>query len=154
MRGLILAMSVSGVLLAPVTLASLFWTGENTSSGHSVAGGRVVFGISVGQRNELAVVNADGSGTVSVLPTPRSTADFSTPAWSSDGRTIAYYGGGEGSVWTINGDGTHPHRIAVWRNLTAAISAARASPGHPTVTVWPTPVRTDSTWSVPMEPAS
>jgi hypothetical protein len=114
--GLVLAVSVGILLLATVSAASAFQPHRNASSGGAGLRGRIVFSLSVRQRNELAVVNADGSGGLSLLRTPRATADFSSPSWSPDGKTIAYYGGGAGSVWTVNGDGTHPHQIAVWSN--------------------------------------
>jgi Tol biopolymer transport system component len=50
----------------------------------------------------LSVVNADGSGKQRLT-----SAGYSTPAWSPDGRKIAF-GAGKSNVWVMNADGSEP----------------------------------------------
>ena len=55
----------------------------------------------------LSVMNADGSGRHRL--SPRGTLDRDAPAWSPDGRTIAFIDGDD--IWTINTDGSRARRI-------------------------------------------
>jgi len=43
------------------------------------------------------------------------------PAWSPDGRSIAYTSGGD--LWVMNGDGTHPRRILESSRLRTVLGA-------------------------------
>ena len=53
---------------------------------------------------EFYVVNADGTGKQKLT-----SAQYSTPAWSSDGRRIAYGAGDD--VWVVNADGSEPRKL-------------------------------------------
>ena len=55
----------------------------------------------------LYVVNADGSGKRRLTPT----AWIATPAWSPDGRKIAFVGHGLGNVYVMNADGSGQRRL-------------------------------------------
>src|SRR5437762_3816393 len=69
--------------------------------------GKIVYARQDGERVLLHVMNADGTGDAVV---PGQTATFNLlPAWSPDGKRIAFMGGGkqEGAhVFLINADGT------------------------------------------------
>jgi Tol biopolymer transport system component len=78
----------------------VFWS----SSDHCTAG--------PGQGNyELYVINVDGSG----LKRLGTTANSGAPAWSPDGKSIAFscdgYGGVGFEICVMNADGTNAHRI-------------------------------------------
>lgn len=55
----------------------------------------------------LSLMNADGSGKHRL--SPKGTLDRDPPAWSPDGRTIAFIDGED--IWTIRNDGSHARRI-------------------------------------------
>ena len=77
------------------------------------------------------VVNADGSGKQKLTP-----ARYSTPAWSPDGRKIAF--GAGSNVWVMNADGSEPLNLTPNRGRTAILS------GRPTVGGSPSCVTTTS----------
>jgi hypothetical protein len=68
-------------------------------------------------------MNADGSGRLLLTPN----AATVTPAWSPDGRRIAF-SGGEGSIWVVNVDGSGERRRLVRSRAQAA--ARRRPPMH------------------------
>jgi dipeptidyl aminopeptidase/acylaminoacyl peptidase len=60
-------------------------------------------------RAEIATVRTDGSG-VAVLT--RNAVSEGTPAWSPDGRRIAFYRPGRrGQVWLMDANGSHQHQL-------------------------------------------
>ena len=73
--------------------------------------GLIVFASDRGGQSDLWVMPADGSSPVNVT-NDRAKDDF--PAWSADGRRIAWTKGGpgpEGEIWVMDADGWNAHRV-------------------------------------------
>lgn len=83
------------------------WTDDGVA--WSPGGTRVVFGSNRPPGDGLWVVNINGSGL------RRVTEDGMTPAWSPDGRTIAFARRAPGSlayeIWLVDPDGTNERRL-------------------------------------------
>jgi TolB protein len=88
--------------------------GENGDVDWSPDGTRIVFETHRDGPNgegEIYVMNADGSNLVNLTRTP--TVVDADPAWSPDGRFIAWESGASGNfdVWIMNADGSSPRRL-------------------------------------------
>jgi Tol biopolymer transport system component len=88
--------------------------GENGDVDWSPDGTRIVFETHRDGPNgegEIYVMNADGSNLVNLTRTP--TVIDADPAWSPDGRFIAWESGANGNidVWIMSADGSTPRRL-------------------------------------------
>jgi Tol biopolymer transport system component len=62
----------------------------------------------------IYVVKADGTGLKQLTPAPnRGAVELRSPAWSPDGRKIAYVRSGNAvEIWTMNSNGMNPRKLA------------------------------------------
>ncbi len=101
------------VLAAVGALAALALIPQATA-GYPGTNGMVAFVSAPGGYSEIFAIDTDGSGLVNLTNNP-GVSDFS-PAWSPDGRRIAYSvnqpGPGCCQLWVVNADGTGKRMIA------------------------------------------
>ena len=82
-------------------------TGPAASSGSSAKGVKIAFSVLTGDSPEghsIWLMNADGSDAKQIIPIA------SSPAFSPDGKLIAYYHWTDG-IYVANADGSNPHKI-------------------------------------------
>jgi PKD repeat protein len=75
-------------------------------------GSRIVFTCEVGGNRDICRINADGTGLVRLTSDP--TADFA-PAWSPDGRRIAFVSGSQLKLMNADGSGATQVATGYWR---------------------------------------
>lgn len=89
-------------------------TGLDNEPDWSPDGTKIVYEHSTGPRDELiSIVNANGTGARSVVPCTDGCAGQEAPAWSPDGREIAFASGGARyeQIWIVGVDGTGLRRL-------------------------------------------
>jgi TolB protein len=80
-------------------------------------GSKVLFASPFDGNQDIFMINLDGSGIVNLT---QSEVDENTPAWSPDGRRIAFSGkrvGGQSDIWVINRDGSGLERLTDHPNV-------------------------------------
>ena len=112
--------SVRGLRCWAVLLSTVALMGGATATSSGLAAstahaGRIAFSVQHGDNTapwDIYVVRTDGRWILR----KKTQRDETDPAWSPDGRHIAYFaswsGGGSGWIYTMNPDGTHRRRLA------------------------------------------
>lgn len=99
-------MRLLGVLLAFVVATAASSAGAQTFQGKIAYSKRIFY--KDGDSWEIFVVRPDGSGGRRITPIRHPWGDDTEPAWSPDGRKIAYATGGRIFVIDASGKGRHP----------------------------------------------
>src|SRR6185503_15722816 len=88
----------------------------------SVSNGRIAYASKVTGDNDIWAVNADGTGRVDLTNDPAAN-DFS-PAWSPDGRSIAFskWRGADRGIFVMTGTGSGVQRLSTGSDFGAAWS--------------------------------
>jgi len=107
-----------------------------------ISNGRIAFSGFDGTSWDIYSVEPDGSGLKELTHLSNRVAE--DPAWSPDGRRIAYVvvenaGGGRSDVWVMNGDGSNPTRLTegpgaslspTWSPNGSRIAYTHSAPGQ------------------------
>src|SRR5438477_4352552 len=103
---------MSRIAFAALLVFLLCACGSGSSSIKAARNGPITFEEGLPDSGQIEIVKADGSGLRDLAP---SAADQESPAWSSDGKRIAYLsntsGSDSGDVFVMRADGHGRRRI-------------------------------------------